>query len=183
MCVIQGPFHVFREVLPGIERLSGKGSAWSALGKLAATWPPTFPPKTLYAIRFYGAKLELAATRHTRSDSGSQFGCRRPHIGCNIRFANILWSLSCRPAKTGGPVGPSLSGQPLSGAPWIRSLYHHEKQLDKVVRLHNSRGRNAMRRLKFDFIKISCVTYKGHSTLSLRETLLVAQVSSSVTRN
>jgi hypothetical protein len=98
------------------QRLSGKGSAWSALGKLAATWPPTFPPKTLYAIRFYGAELELAATRHTRSDSGSQFGCRRPHIGtldCNIRFANILWSLSCRPAKTGGPVGPSLSGQPL----------------------------------------------------------------------
>src|SRR6516225_10163364 len=97
------------------QRLSGKGSAWSPLGKLAATWPPTFPPKTLYAIRFYGAKLELAATRHTRSDSGSHFGCRRPHIGCNIRFANILWSLSCRPAKTGGPVGPSLSGQPQKG--------------------------------------------------------------------
>ena len=109
-------------------------------------------------------KLELAATRHTRSDSGSQFGCRRPHIGCNIRFANILWSLSCRPAKTGGPVGPSLSGQPLSGAAWIRSLYHHEKQLNKVVRLHNSHGSNAMRRLKFNFIKISCVIYKAHPT-------------------
>src|SRR6516165_4212849 len=89
-------------------------------------------------------KLELAATRHTRSDSESQFGCRRPHIGCNIRFANILWSLSCRPAKTGGPVGPSLSGQPLT--------LSSEKQLDKVVRRHNSHDCNAMRRLKFNFI-------------------------------
>jgi hypothetical protein len=32
-----------------------------------------------------------------------------------------------------------------------------------VVRLHNSHGRNAMRRLKFNFIKISCVIYKAHS--------------------
>jgi hypothetical protein len=47
---------------------------------------------------------------------------------------------------------------------WIRSLYHHEKQFDKVVRIHNSHGRNAMRRPKFNFIKISCVIYKAHST-------------------
>src|SRR6516165_5328656 len=64
-----------------------------------------------------------------------------------------------------------------------RVLYHHEKQLDKVVRRHNSHDRNAMRRLEFNFIKISCVIYRAHSTPSPRETLLVAQVSSSVTRN
>jgi hypothetical protein len=56
-----------------------------------------------------------------------------------------------------------------------RVLYHHEKQLDKVVRRHNSHDRNAMRRLEFNFIKISCVIYKAYSTPSLRETLLVAQ--------
>src|SRR6516164_4942103 len=50
-----------------------------------------------------------------------------------------------------------------------RVLYHHEKQLDKVVRRHNSHDRNAMRRLEFNFIKISCVTYKAQSTPSLRE--------------
>ena len=38
-----------------------------------------------------------------------------------------------------------------------------------MVSLHNCYGRNAMRRLKFNFIKISCVTYKAHSTPSLRE--------------
>jgi hypothetical protein len=38
-----------------------------------------------------------------------------------------------------------------------RVLYHHEKQLDKVVRRHNSHDRNAMRLLEFNFIKISCV--------------------------
>ena len=47
-----------------------------------------------------------------------------------------------------------------------------------MVRRHNSHDRNAMRRLEFNFIKISCVIYRAHSTPSPRETLLVAQVSS-----
>jgi hypothetical protein len=50
-----------------------------------------------------------------------------------------------------------------------------KKQLDKVVRRHNSHDRNAMRRMEFNFIKISCVIYKADSTPSLRETLLVAR--------
>jgi len=37
-------------------------------------------------------------------------------------------------------------------SPNHRVLYHHEKQLDKVVRRHNSHDRTAMRRLKFNFI-------------------------------